>query len=107
MFYSAHIDDATDTRQRIDRLQPATVVAKDGNVQELVEAVTSVITAHASVKNATSRAAVILHVGKGLVAVGVERQGRTIYELRRGEQVLLEASTIDDLVSQARAAGLT
>jgi CheY-like chemotaxis protein len=107
VFYSAHIDGATNARRRIAAMQPATVVAKDGNVQDLVEAVTNVITAHAAVKNVTPPASVILHIGKGLVAVSVQRDGQTVYELRRGEQVLLEASTIEDLTSRARSAGLT
>jgi CheY-like chemotaxis protein len=106
VFYSAHIDDATNARQRISRLQPATIVAKDGNVRDLLEAVTSLIEAHAAVKKATLPAAVILHIGRGLVAVSVQRRGTTIYELRRGEQILFEAPTIEALTSQARSAGL-
>ena len=105
VFYSAHVD-VTNAKRRIAEMQPATLVAKDGNVQDLVEAVTSVINAHAAVKNASQPAAVILHIGKGLVAISVQRQGQTSYELRRGEQVLLEAPTIEELTRRARAAGL-
>jgi CheY-like chemotaxis protein len=103
VFYSAHIDPGL--RARIASIQPATIVAKDGNVHDLVEAVTNVIRGHASVAAATP-AAVILHVGKGLVALRLQRAGDTIFELRRGTEVLLEASTVEELMQHARAAGL-
>jgi CheY-like chemotaxis protein len=105
VFYSAHVD--ASTRGRIAALQPASLVAKDGHVQDLVEAVTNLITAHASVRSAKPPAAVILHMGKGLVAISIHEHGETTYELRRGEQVLLEASTIEELAGRARSAGLT
>jgi CheY-like chemotaxis protein len=105
VFYSAHLD-MTNARRRIAGMQPATLVAKDGNVSDLVEAVASLIGAHAAAKSATPPAAVMLHMGKGLVAVSVQKQGRTSYELRRGEQLLFEAPTIEDLTSRARSAGL-
>ena len=103
VFYSAHVD-LSDARRRAAELQPATVVSKDGNVQELVTAVSSLIEAHAAVKEIP--AAVILHVGSGLVAVSVQRDGHTVFELRRGEQVLLEAPTVEELTDHARLAGL-
>jgi CheY-like chemotaxis protein len=104
VFYSAHIDHAE--RQRIAGMQPATIVAKDGNVQDLVEAVTNVISAHASAALAATPAAVILHVGKGLVALRLQRDGKTVFELRRGSEVLLEAPTVEELMQHARSAGL-
>jgi DNA-binding NarL/FixJ family response regulator len=104
VFYSAHVDQ--EARQRIAKLQPATIVAKDGNVQDLVEAVTNLINGHASAADAPAPAAVILHIGKGLVAIRLQKLGRSVYELRRGSEVLLEAATIDDLMQDARTAGL-
>ena len=83
VFYSAHTDGA-DLGRRISAVQPATLVAKDGNVRDLVEAVASVIHAHAAARAAKPPAAIILHVGKGLVAISLQRNGRTVYELRRG-----------------------
>lgn len=105
VFYSAHIDE-TAARRRISSMQPASLVAKDGNVQNLVEAVTNVIAAHASAARAPTPAAVILHMGKGLVAIRLQRAGQTVFELRRGTEVLLEAPTIEELMQGARKAGL-
>jgi CheY-like chemotaxis protein len=105
VFYSAHIEQ-TDARRRISSMQPATLVAKDGNVQDLVEAVSNVITAHNLAARAAAPAAVILHVGKGLVAMRLQREGQTVFELRRGTEILLEAPTIEALMQDARTAGL-
>lgn len=104
VFYSAHVD-KPEARRRISAMQPATLVAKDGNVQDLVEAVTNVITAHTAAARAPTRATVILHMGKGLVAMQLQRQGETVFELRRGTEVLLTAPTIEQLMRDARAAG--
>ena len=105
VFYSAHADEK-ESRRRISEVQPATVVAKDGNVKDLVDAVGNLIQAHASAAQAPARASVILHIGKGLVAVQLHRDGQTIYELRRGADVLLDARTVEELMKRAQAAGL-
>lgn len=106
VFYTAHIDQAH-TRRRIARMQPATVVEKDGHVKDLVEAVTNLIDAHAAARSSTPPAAVIQHVGKGLVAIGLEQDDATVYELRRGATVLLQAPTMEQLLRDAKTAGLT
>jgi CheY-like chemotaxis protein len=105
VFYSAHADEQ-ESRRRISEVQPATVVAKDGNVKDLVDAVANLISAHQAAAKAPAPASVILHIGKGLVAIQLHRQGQTIYELRRGTDVVLEAPTIEELMKRAQAAGL-
>ncbi|MDT4941687.1 MAG: two-component system, chemotaxis family, sensor kinase CheA [Pseudonocardiales bacterium] len=106
VFYSAHANGEA-LRRRVAAVQPATLVAKDGNIQDLIEAVTNVIDAHAAVRTAKPPVAVILHVGKGLVATSLQRDGRELYELRRGPVVLLEAPTLEELLVRADEAGLT
>ena len=106
VFYSAHADEL-ESRRRIADVQPATVVAKDGNIRDLVDAVANLISAHSTAVKPPARASVILHIGKGLVAVQLHRDGQTVYELRRGTEVLLEAATVEELMKRAQDAGLT
>lgn len=105
VFYSAH-GNTTEARRRISTVQPATIVAKDGNIQDLVEALTNVIEAHAGARAERTPASVIVHIGKGLVGLSVQRDGQTVYELRRGTQVLLQAPTVEALIQAARRARL-
>jgi CheY-like chemotaxis protein len=107
VFYSAHIDQGH-MRRRLAGMQPATVVAKDGHVHDLVEAVTNLIEGHAAARASSPPAAVIRHFGRGLVAIGREQNDAddTVYELRRGAEVLLQAPTMDQLMHDARSAGI-
>lgn len=105
VFYSAHLDQ-TVARKRIPNMQPVSVVAKDGNIEDLVETVTNLIHAHAAAAGAPTPSEVIQHVGKGLVAIRVQTGDSSGYELRRGSEVLLEAPTIDKLMRDAQSKGL-
>jgi CheY-like chemotaxis protein len=105
VFYSAYLNE-TNVRARVAGIQAATFVAKDGNVHELVQALGELIEAHAADKAARPSASTMVQIGRGLVASCVPTDGRTVYELRRGANVVLEAPSMEQLMTRARAAGL-
>ena len=105
VFYSAHLNE-TNVRARVAGIQSATFVAKDGNVRELVHALGNLISVHEADKAARAPASTIVQVGNGLVATSVAKDGLTVFELRNGTTVLLEAASMEQLMTRAQAAGL-
>ena len=105
VFYSAFIE-VSNARRRVTDLESVTLVAKDGDIEELIRAVDGAIHHSSDPDVAPVQPAIVVQLRPGVTVISVDRSGERVFQLWHAGEVLLESVSLEEIIQRARATKL-